>query len=166
MPVQSLLKPEVKVLLNKSIASELYASNLYKHLAAQMQRAGYFGTQKFFEKESADELNHYYILRDYLNDMGDMADMPQVDAIMDVALGIGSALQIAYDTERTLLFQYQEIYESVEDDMSDCITAQFLLQFLEIQRKAVGEFGDLISRFEKNPSDVFLFDTFMGKLAK
>lgn len=163
MPVQSLLKPEVKMLLNKSIASELYASNLYKHLAAQMQRSGYFGAQKFFEKESADELSHYYILRNYLSDMGDIADMPQIDSVMDIALGIGTALQIAYDTERALLFQYQEIYESVEDDMSDCITAQFLLQFLEIQRKAVGEFGDLISRFEKNPSDTLEFDEYLSE---
>lgn len=162
MPVQSLLKPEVKMLLNKSIASELYASNLYKHLAAQMQRAGYFGTQKFFEKESADELNHYYLLRNFVNDMGDCADMPQIDAIMDTAFGIGSALQIAYDTERNLMMQYKDIYEEVEDDMEDCITAQFLLQFLEIQRKAVGEYGDLISRFEKNPSDVFEFDEFLS----
>lgn len=164
MPVQPLLKQEVKELLDKSIASELYASNLYKHIAAQMQRAGYFGTQKWFEKESADELKHYEIIRNYLNDMGCIAAMPQVDAITDMTGGIGSALELAYSTELMLLNQYRDIYEEVEDEMKDCVTAGFLLTFLEIQRKAVGEYGDLISRFEKNPSDVLYFDNYMGKL--
>jgi len=164
MPVQSLLKPEVKELLDKSIASELYASNLYKHIAAQMQRAGYFGCQKFFEKESAEEIEHYYKIRNYINDMGSVAAMPQIDAISDYVGGIGTALNLAYDTEKTLLMQYQEIYESVEDEMKDCITAQFLLQFLEIQRKAVGMYGDLISRFEKAPNDVLEFDEHIGEL--
>lgn len=164
MPVQSLLKSEVKDLLNKSIASELYASNLYKHIAAQMQRAGLFGTQKFFEKESADELKHYEILRNYMNDMGTIASMPQIDAINDVTGGIGSALELAYSTELTLLNQYRDIYEMVEDDLGDCVTANFLLQFMTIQVKAVGEYGDLISRFERNPSDVLYFDHYMSEL--
>lgn len=164
MPVQPLLKQEVKALLDKSIASELYASNLYKHIAAQMQRAGYFGTQKWFEKESADELKHYEIIRNYLNDMGCIAEMPQIDAITDMTGGIGSALELAYSTELMLLNQYRDIYESVEDEMGDCITANFLLSFLSLQVKSVGEYGDLISRFEKNPSDVFEFDEYMGEL--
>lgn len=164
MPIQSLLKPEVKELLDKSIASELYASNLYKHIAAQMQRAGYLGTQKFFEKESSEEIEHYYIIRNYINDMGGVAATPQVDAITDFVGGIGTALNLAYDTERTLLMQYQEVYESVEEEMKDCITAQFLLKFLEIQVKAVGMYGDLISRFEKAPMDVLEFDEHIGKL--
>ena len=156
--IQSLLSPETRTLLNKAVGLELYASNLYKHFAAQLQRAGYFGAQKFFERESAEELEHYYIIRNYMNDMGDVADMPMVEAVTDMVGGIGSALNIAYETEKNLLYTYKDIYEEVEDKMKDCITAQFLLQFLEIQRKAVGLYGDLISRFEKNPSDVFEFD--------
>jgi ferritin len=163
MAVQSLLKPQVKELLNKSIASELYASNLYKYLANQMQRLGLFGCQKYFLKESAEELTHYQEIVDYINDLGDIADMPQVDAISDMINGIGTALNLAYETEKVLLYQYVEIYEQVEDEMEDCITAQFLLKFIKIQRKAVGEYGDLISRLERNPTDVFMFDDYLGE---
>lgn len=156
--IQSLLSPETKALLNKAVGLELYASNLYKHFAAQLQRAGYFGAQKFFERESGEEIEHYYIIRNYMNDMGDVAGMPTIDAITDMVGGIGTALNIAYDTERNLLTEYKAIYEEVENDMEDCITANFLLQFLTIQVKAVGMYGDLIARFEKNPTDVFEFD--------
>lgn len=65
-----LLKPEIKIWLEKSLASELYVSNLYKHFANQLQRLGYFGAQKYYLKESADELSHYQKLADYCNDMG------------------------------------------------------------------------------------------------
>ncbi len=164
MPIQPLLKQEVKSLIDTFIASELYASNLYKHIAAQMQRAGCFGAQKFFEKESADELKHYEILRNYLNDMGCIAAMPQIDAINDMTGGIGSALELGYSTEVTLLNKYRDGYEQVEDEMEDCITANFLLQFLTIQVKSVGEYSDLISRFERNPGDTFEFDEYMGEL--
>ena len=163
MPVLSLLKPEVKDLLNKSIESELYASNFYKHMAAQMQRIGLFGAQKFFEKESADELTHYYKIRDYINDMGSMADMPMIEQVTDMAGGIGTALNLAYEIEKDLLEQYTKFYEEVEDKMEDCVTANFLLQFLTIQVKSVGEYGDLISRFERNPSDVFEFDEYLSE---
>lgn len=66
----SLLNNEIKSLLEKALASELYVSNLYKHIANQLQRLGYFGAQSYFLKESADELSHYQKLSDYCNDMG------------------------------------------------------------------------------------------------
>ena len=45
MEVKSLLSANMKKWLQKSIESELYASNFYKHLANQLQRLGYFGSQ-------------------------------------------------------------------------------------------------------------------------
>ena len=70
-----------KKLLNEAVGHELYASNFYKYAASCCQKQGLFGAQKFFENESADELKHYYKLRDFFNDRGDEADMPQVDEV-------------------------------------------------------------------------------------
>ena len=58
MNPKSLLSSSDKELLNEAAEHELYASNYYKYVAACMQRAGLFGAQKFFEKESADEIEH------------------------------------------------------------------------------------------------------------
>lgn len=145
--LSSLLSSEVREWLQKSIASELYASNLYKALANQFQRRGLFNIQKFFLGESADELTHYQILVDYMNDRNDCADFPMIQPILDRIIDAGDALRIAYETELSLLNQYVEFYEKSEDEYMDCITAQFLLQFIEIQRKSVGEYGDLISYY-------------------
>lgn len=163
MPIQSLLKSDTKDLLDKLISSELYSSNLYKHIAAHMQKMGMMGAQRIFERKGMDADRHYLLIRDYINDMGDIARMPSIEAIDDVVGGIGSALNLGYETEKTMLYQYRDAYESVEEDMEDCITAQFLLQFLELQRKSMGEFGNLISMFEKNPNGILEMDEYLDK---
>ena len=163
--LKSLLKPEAKKGLQTAVGHELYASNLYKSLANQMQRVGYFGTQSYFTKESADELVHYQILADYMNDRGDMADIPTIEAITDKATTIADALQISLEAEMDLGDFYQELYDKLEDG-GDCVTAQFLLQFIEIQRKSIGEVMDLITRLQRcgsNESAILEFDEYLGE---
>jgi ferritin len=141
----------------------LYASNLYKHIANQLQRLGYFGAQAFYLKESADELTHYQMVVDYTNDMGACSVIGMVPLMQQPITSIGSALKLSYDTELSLMYQYQDFYEAAEE-MGDCITSQFVLQFLEIQRKSVGEFGDFISRYERcgmNEGAILEFDEFL-----
>lgn len=162
--VKDLLSPKVKTLLEKSIHSELYASNLYKHVANNLQRLGYFGGQKYYLKESADELTHYQILVDYCNDMGWVAPMPTIEAITNPIISMEDALRYQYEAETKLLNDYEEFYDEAEEE--DCITAQFLLQFLEIQRKSVGEVGDLIARYNRcgmNEAAILEFDEFLGE---
>lgn len=148
MPTKPLISKQVESSINAAIASELYASHLYRHIANHMQRLGYFGAQKFFQAEASHEVEHSQMLVDYLNDMGVVASMPMVDAITEDIASLADALEAAYDTEAQLLKDYVARHAS-----SDPVTQQFLLQFIEIQRKAVGEYGDLISRLDRCGDD-------------
>ena len=159
---KSLLSAEIKIWLEKSLASELHVSNLYKHIANQLQRLGYFGAQSYFLKESADELSHYQKLSDYCNDMGWVAPVPAVPKMSDKISNISDALEISYEAELDLLNQYKKFYEEAEDKYDDCITATFIIEFLQIQRKSVGEYGDLIAKLNLN-GDIYEFDEEMGK---
>jgi len=164
MKVKSLLSNSMKSWFQKSMSSELYASNLYKHIANQLQKIGFFGGQEYYLKESADELTHYQILVDIVNDFGDVIDVPRVDSMNEDINGLDDALYIAYETEMDLLNQYKEFYKMAEDE--DCALSQSLLQFLEIQRKSVGEYGDLISRYNlcgSNEAAILDFDKYIGK---
>lgn len=161
--VKSLLKPEVKQWFDKSIESELYASNLYKHIANQMQRMGFFGAQAYYLKESEEELKHYQSLVDFVNDMGDVATVTQVQKMTDKIASIGDALEVSYETELDLMKHYQKFYEEAEDKYKDCVTATFLIEFLQKQRKSVGEYGDLISRYDRNRNDVYEFDEYLSE---
>lgn len=159
---ESLLKASDKKLLNEAVGHELYASNFYKYAASCCQKQGLFGAQKFFENESADELKHYYKLRDFFNDRGDEADMPQVDEV-DFKEGIDlmGILEAAYDLEKDLSEFYNDFYFSTKD-----ATVQVRIhKFVKIQTKAVGEYGDLIARLSlvaECPGGLLIFDQELG----
>ena len=146
MSVKSLLSPSMRKGLQDAIYIELYQSNLWKSLANQMQRLGYFGTQKYFLAESAEELTHYQILVEFMNDMGDCADLPKIDAISDKVADIGEALDLGYSTELDVYNQYKDFYKKAEDE--DCTVGIFLQQFIDIQVKAVGHYGDLLAKYK------------------
>lgn len=162
----------LKSLLSKSLLSglqdvlqiELYQSNLWKHTANHLQKLGFFGSQKYFLKESAEELTHYQIIVDFINDMGSVASMPSIESVKDEIESIGDALQIAYDTEVQVLNMYKKLYKQAEEE--DCTVGQFLLQFIEVQRKAIGSYSDLIARYEKcgkNEAAILEFDEYLGE---
>lgn len=165
MPIKSLLKPEIQKWFEKSAEAEFKAHFTYQHIANQLQRVGLFGGQKYFIHESNEEMAHYRKLSDFVNDMGGVLSVPSVSKISDTIVGFDSALSLAYKLEVDLMKQYQTFYEEAEES-GDCITSTFLIEFMQIQRKSVGEFGDLIARYEQNKTDVFEFDEYVGELVK
>ena len=162
--VKNLLSPSMKKGLQKAIYAELYQSNLWKHIANQLQRLGFFGGQKYFLAESAEELTHYQIFVDFINDMGDVAEVPKIDAIEDEIDSMAAALQVAYDMELDVYNQYKKFYQ--EADEEDSAVGIFLQQFVTIQLKAVGDYGDLISRYNRcgtNEAAILEFDRYLSK---
>lgn len=143
--MESLLKTGVKDKLNKAVEHELTAHNFYKSLANQMQAIGFFGAQKYFLKESEDELKHYQIIADYFNDRGDVAEIPAIPKQMDKPKTLKEAFEFVYEIELSLGKFYESFLDEAEDKFKDMTTGQFLLQFVEIQRKSVGEVKDILA---------------------
>ena len=164
MPIKSLLSVNMKKGLQESIELELYQANLWKHFANNLQRLGYFGSQKYFLTESAEELGHYQIIVDFINDMGDVAGMPKIDSVTDKIDSIGSALEIGYEMELSVYKHYKDFYKKAEDE--DVSVSQFLLQFIEIQRKAVGHYGDLLAKYKiaSETKELLEFDEHINEL--
>lgn len=161
--LKSLLKPNVEAILNEAISEELHASHLYRHLSVQCQRLGLFGAAEYFKSESSDELEHYQKHVDYINDRGSIAKTPQIDMVSDKVNNLMNALTLAYNAETALDAKYNAWYSEIEED--DPSTARFLLQFLEIQTKSVGEYGDLITRLELADNEgagILLIDQELG----
>lgn len=164
MQVKNLLSPSMKTALQSGVKMELYQANLWKHLANRLQKNGLVGSQKYFLKESAEELTHYQMHVDFQNDMGDCVDMPAIEAINDKVETIGDALDIGYEIELEVYNLYKKIYKKAESE--DCVVSQFLLQFLEIQRKAVGSYGDLLARYKiaEQTKEITEFDEYLSEL--
>lgn len=158
MLVKSLLSAEMKKGLQQSIYWELYQSNLWKSLANQLQRLGLFGSQKYFLAESAEELTHYQIIVEFMNDMGDCADLPKIDAIEDKVKNIGDALEIGYETETDVYNHYKDFAkDALKEDLA---VYNFLQQFIDIQVKAVGAYGDLLAKYKiaEETKEILEFD--------
>jgi ferritin len=121
------------------------------------------GAAKFFANESSEELEHYAKIAQYFNDRGGVATLPTVNAENDKISDLEAALKTAYETEVELGDNYADWYSDVLS--IDPITAQFLLQFIEIQRLSIGEYGDLLTRVQlvgDNKAAVLLIDQEMG----
>ena len=163
MTPKMMISQELKNALDDAVHSELYASNLYKHVANQLQRLGWFGGQKFFANESADELTHYQKIVDFQNDVGTVAKVPMIESMTDSIADLVSAVELGYETEVELYNDYKRWYGMAATN--DPVVAQFLLQFLEIQRTSVGEYGDLLARLklvEGDRAGLLLIDQEMG----
>jgi len=157
-----IISADCKKMLDEAVHSELYASNLYKHIANQLQRLGYFGASKFFLNESADELKHYQLHVEFQNDVGTVAKVPMVEAMNETIESFSDAIETGYETELELLNNYQGWYR---DTAEDPVVQQFLLQFLEIQRTSVGEYGDLLARIQlvdQDKAGMLLIDQELG----
>jgi ferritin len=157
-----IISAECKKMLDEAVHSELYASNLYKHIANQLQRLGYFGASKFFLNESADELKHYQLHVEFQNDVGTVAKVPMIEAMNETIETFSDAIETGYETELELLNNYQDWYR---DTAEDPVVQQFLLQFLEIQRRSVGEYGDLLARIQlvdQDKAGMLLIDQELG----
>ena len=162
--LKSLLSPSMRKGLQDAVYTELYQSNLWKSLANQLQRLGYFGSQKYFLAESAEELTHYQMHVEFMIDMNDCTDLPKIDAIADKVTDIGDALEIGYNTELDVYNQYKDFYKKAEDE--DVSVAQYILQFIEIQRKAVGHYGDLLAKYKiaEQTKEILEFDEHISDL--
>jgi ferritin len=157
-----IISPELKDMLDDAVHSELFASNLYKHVANEVQRLGYFGTQKFFLRESADELVHYQKHVDFQNDVGTVAKIPAIEAMTESIKTLSDAIELGYETELELYDNYKNWYAQAAKDP---VVQQFLLQFLEIQRTSVGEYGDLLARIQlvdQDKAGMLLIDQELG----
>lgn len=158
-----MLTKQIEAMLNEAVQAELYASHLYRFMANQMQRIGYFGAQKYFQSEASDELEHYQKLADLLNDMGSVAKTPMLEAIGEKVTGLRDALQIALETEMQLGSDYERWFKGCADAP---MVQQALHFFLEQQRKSVGEYRDWLTRMDRageNEAAILLIDQEMGE---
>jgi ferritin len=157
-----IISANLKAALDEAVHAELYASNLYKHIANQLQRLGYFGAQKFFLKESASELEHYQLHVNFQNDVGTVAKVPMIEAMNESIKTLSDAIELGYETELELYDNYKDWYQQAS---ADPVVQQFLLQFLELQRTSVGEYGDLLARIQlvdQDKAGMLLIDQELG----
>jgi ferritin len=155
--MKNLLSKSEMSKVQEAAKKELEVSNLYKHLSNQLQGIGYFGSAKFFLNESGDELKHYQLWADFVNDRGDVLNVPAVPGQSMKLSNLREAFEVYYEFEEKLGEFYNEWYMSTKD----ASVHQRLIEFVEIQTKSIGEAGDFLATLDQCEDDkaaLLLFD--------
>jgi ferritin len=91
-----------------------------------------------------------------------VAKVPLVEAMTESIKTLSDAVELGYETELELYNSYKDWYSQAS---SDPVVQQFLLQFLELQRTSVGEYGDLLARIQlvdQDKAGMLLIDQELG----
>lgn len=155
--MKKLLSKAEMAKIEDAAQKELEVSNFYKHLSNHLQGIGYFGSAKFFANESGEELKHYQLWADFVNDRGGILDVPEVQGYAVTITKLQEAFETYYQKEKELGDFYNEWYMSTKD----ATVHQRLIEFVEIQTKSIGEAGDFLATIEQCEDDkaaLLLFD--------
>ena len=159
----ALIKYEYASEIVNRIAGELKAERMYRDFANLANFAGLFGAEEYFRHEAKDEGEHMAKLCAFLNDAGVSYPVPNTpDMELPEGARLIDLLRKAYDAEVELYDAYQALCKAC--GMDDVSVHNLCLEFVEIQRKAVAGYADLIARLEQE-GDIYAFDLYMKSLA-
>jgi ferritin len=131
-------------LIQSLAAEELYANRHYLYAAACSQTKQLQGFQKFYEAEAVSELEHWQGWRDISNDYGFEIEVPSTKEVVFKDESVVGVLTASYDLELGLMKKYDKAYDKAE---SNSLKVD-IQKYLKIQRKAVGEYADLLAEVE------------------
>jgi ferritin len=159
-----LLKPEIRNMLKEQITVELTNMAFYRQCGLVLDNAGWFGSAKWFLKQSSEEQEHSDTIAKYFLDRSRDADLGVTfyshvivpDLPETVLLSMFQAVYVAElaNTERLL-----GIYEAAMMTM-DFQTTSFLHSFIIEQSNSEAEITTLLARLETMTGDRAALEAF------
>lgn len=140
---EKLLSDKVESKINELIGEELTAMYAYMAMANWCQDAGFLKAYDFFLAESADEKAHSEIWQKYVLDLGCVPKLPKIDQPNADFKTLQDVIYAAYDMEVALGEKYSDF--ALELIKSDAMTFTKNQEFIAIQTKSIGFFGDMCS---------------------
>lgn len=119
-------------LLIEQIGHELRAHQLYMGIAAYFERQSLNRWGKLFREQSVEEAGHATKIMDFLTDQSVTYDLPALKAATTRYGSAAEALQRAFDSERSVSVQFQQLAKAALEE-GDHTSHQFLLWFIEEQ---------------------------------
>lgn len=141
---KSILSTSDEDLIQELAAEELYASHHYLYAASCSQARQLLGFQKFYEHEAGEELEHWEKWRDIANDYGLELEMPQTKEVEFKDETVEGVLKTSYNLELSLMKKYEKAW----GDADSVALKVDIEKFITTQRKAVGQYADLLSEVE------------------
>ena len=154
------LDKKIVSLLEDRLKDEYKAHYHYQAASNWCKNLGYSGGEKFFLKESTDELAHARKLQDYLSDWNVIPNLTSIEKPKVDFKNLYELVCMSYELELDLYKKYNSTSADVLPLDPSVFT--FLDDFREIQTSSVAEYATLINKMDLIDStdkfQVFYFD--------
>ena len=149
--------------INEQITAEMWSANLYLSMSFYFEKEGFSGFANWMKKQSQEELEHAYVMADYIIKRGGVA---KVGKIYVVPSGWGTPLEVfehVYKHECHVSKMIDELV-SVASAERDNATQDFLWGFVREQVEEEATAQGIVDKIKKaGDAGIFFIDSQLGQ---
>lgn len=149
--------------INEQIAAEMWSANLYLSMSFYFEKEGFSGFANWMKKQSQEELEHAYVMADYIIKRGGVAKVDKIDVVPS---GWGTPLEVfehVYKHECHVSKMIDELV-SVASAERDNATQDFLWGFVREQVEEEATAQGIVDKIKKaGDAGIFFIDSQLGQ---
>ena len=149
--------------INEQITAEMWSANLYLSMSFYFEKEGFSGFANWMKKQSQEELEHAYVMADYIIKRGGVAKVDKIDVVPS---GWGTPLEVfehVYKHECHVSKMIDELV-SVASAERDNATQDFLWGFVRDQVEEEATAQGIVDKIKKaGDAGIFFIDSQLGQ---
>ena len=149
--------------INEQITAEMWSANLYLSMSFYFEKEGFSGFANWMKKQSQEELEHAYVMADYIIKRGGVAKVDKIDVVPS---GWGTPLEVfehVYKHECHVSKMIDELV-SVASAERDNATQDFLWGFVREQVEEEATAQGIVDKLKKaGDAGIFFIDSQLGQ---
>ena len=149
--------------INEQITAEMWSANLYLSMSFYFEKEGFSGFANWMKKQSQEELEHAYVMADYIIKRGGVAKVDKIDVVPS---GWGTPLEVfehVYKHECHVSKMIDELV-SVASAERDNATQDFLWGFVREQVEEEATIRGIVDKIKKaGDAGIFFIDSQLGQ---
>ena len=149
--------------INEQITAEMWSANLYLSMSFYFEKEGFSGFANWMKKQSQEELEHAYVMADYIIKRGGVAKVDKIDVVRS---GWGTPLEVfehVYKHECHVSKMIDELV-SVASAERDNATQDFLWGFVREQVEEEATAQGIVDKIKKaGDAGIFFIDSQLGQ---
>ena len=149
--------------INEQITAEMWSANLYLSMSFYFEKEGFSGFANWMKKQSQEELEHAYVMADYIIKRGGVAKVDKIDVVPS---GWDTPLEVfehVYKHECHVSKMIDELV-SVASAERDNATQDFLWGFVREQVEEEATAQGIVDKIKKaGDAGIFFIDSQLGQ---
>ena len=149
--------------INEQITAEMWSANLYLSMSFYFEKEGFSGFANWMKKQSQEELEHAYVMADYIIKRGGVAKVDKIDVVPS---GWGTPLEVfehVYKHECHVSKMIDELVSVASADR-DNATQDFLWGFVREQVEEEATAQGIVDKIKKaGDAGIFFIDSQLGQ---